>query len=278
MNYRFWRRGTSQPGQDQVQATKKIHIDHKAVKDCKEWAVGIEAEALPLRHRSNSRGRRPGDPPFFETATPVNITPATSKASVPSINGTASKSPVLLWRSLSTKFKSSHGLPSAPKRTALHGEDLHSGSGCSQLPDRRTPKLIEVSSGAAARAAAAAHKLERPCHPPGGRSRVDALQRDEIGLKKARMVGQSLTKDTESGIGIDLREERGDLLNPAIPVIRKGEYQGFYEATTRLNYSVDPFEVFPSEITSLILSSLDCASLASAELVSHQCTMSQVSD
>lgn len=246
INYKFWKRRTLQPEEDALQSSGIEELGCVAVEDCEKCTQNLLHKALPFRW----------EPRSYENLTASGISPAVSKPPPPSTGvatSSTSKSPLPFWRNLSAKFRSSHE-PVAFDTALSHQGQPRRAYVTAQLSDRWSTRIVEASSGAAARAAVAAHKSERPSHSRGGRARTDAPKQQEVAsLRKARLVGQSLSKDTESGIGIDLREHNGDSLDPTIPVIRQ-----------------DPFGVFPSEIASAILSNLDAPSLASAERVSHR--------
>ena len=102
----------------------------------------------------------------------------------------------------------------------LHGRDVH--------------YFVPPATGAAARAAAA------------------ALNESDPG-RYLKAMESSVTRDTESGVGIDMREESDEMPRSEFPVVRK-----------------DPFTVLPPELMSLVLSFLDAPSLMSSELVCHR--------
>ena len=104
-------------------------------------------------------------------------------------------------------------------KSMIHGRDVH--------------EFIAPCSGAAARAAAAAL--------------------NDFEMHRLRVAESSEIADTESGIGIDMREKIEEVPKYEVPMIRK-----------------DPFVVLPPEIVALMLSFLDAQSLASAELVSRK--------
>ena len=104
--------------------------------------------------------------------------------------------------------------------TMMNGRDVH--------------YFFPPSSGAAARAAAAASNESESSR---------CLKASE----------SSVTRDTESGIGIDMREKPDEVPKNEFPMVRK-----------------DPFAILPAELVSQVLSFLDAPSLTNAELVCHR--------
>ena len=215
INYKFWKRRILEPEEDAIQSSEIQELGCVAVAECEKCTQNLVHKALPFRWKPRS----------YEKLTASGISPAISEPSPPSTGiatSSTSKPPVPFWRTLSTKFRSSHE-PVAFDTTPSHQDQSRRAYGGAQLPDQWSTRIFETSSGPVAKAGVAAHQSERPSHSCGGRARNDALQQqDVVSLRKARLVGQSLSKDTESGIGIDLREQNGDSLDPTIPVIRKG--------------------------------------------------------
>lgn len=246
INYKFWKRRTLQPEEDAFQPSEIEGLGCVALGDCEKCTQNLVHKALPFRWKPRS----------YENLTASGISPAVTNPNLPSTciaTSPTSKFPLPFWRTLSTRFRSSHD-PVVFDTIPSHQVQSRRDHATAQLPDHWPTKTVEASSGAAARAAVAAHKSAWPSHSRGSRARNDGFQYQEVvSPHKARLIGQSLAKDTESGIGIDFPEQNGDSLDPSIPVIRK-----------------DPFGVFPSEITSAILSYLDATSLARAERVSRR--------
>ncbi|KAJ5174529.1 uncharacterized protein N7482_000406 [Penicillium canariense] len=100
----------------------------------------------------------------------------------------------------------------------------------------------DMYAGAAARAAAAAQNELMEL------ARLEMAKPERYLLKSSEM---GLTKDSESGIGIDLRD-RSDLSDAELDLIR-----------------TDPVSYLPAEIMAHVLSHLDPASLLQSELVSR---------
>ncbi|KAL2043029.1 hypothetical protein N7G274_004088 [Stereocaulon virgatum] len=97
------------------------------------------------------------------------------------------------------------------------------------------PKLpVKIASGAAARAAAAAQN-----------EIIDSM-------RNVRLAEPKVTRDSESGVGIEVRDHGEVAKSLHVPYIRQ-----------------DPLAVLPQELVGQILSHLDVSSLMSAELVSH---------
>ncbi len=113
-----------------------------------------------------------------------------------------------------------------------------------QVPDSTT-------SGAAARAAAAAQNQM---------------------LKSAqniRLTEMKVTRDSESGIGIEVRDGGVENTETTVSVIRRGLCRKF-ECRLRIDTRTDPASILPEELVSQILSYLDATSLINAELVSQR--------
>ena len=132
--------------------------------------------------------------------------------------------------------------PGCSRPTHTSGSLFPENSPYGAIPDRTMSMIhrqdvhcfFPPSSGAAARAAAAALNESDP-------SRY---------LKPSE---SSVTRDTESGIGIDMREKSDEIPMNEFPMVRK-----------------DPFAVLPAELVSLVLSFLDAPSLINSELVCHR--------
>ena len=95
------------------------------------------------------------------------------------------------------------------------------------------------------------HEFIAPCSGAAARAAAAAL--NDFEMHRLRVAESSEIADTESGIGIDMREKIEEVPKYEVPMIRK-----------------DPFVVLPPEIVALMLSFLDAQSLASAELVSRK--------
>ncbi|PYH33508.1 F-box/WD repeat-containing protein [Aspergillus neoniger CBS 115656] len=124
--------------------------------------------------------------------------------------------------------------PSLESISALHGFYAHAGA---PVPGNGLEPPVfsnDIYAGAAARAAAAAQ------------NELARALRDSIKLSDAK-----LTQDSESGIGIDLRD-RSELSDPALAIVR-----------------IDPVSCLPPEVMSQVFSYLDPESLMQSELVSR---------
>ncbi|MCJ1382663.1 hypothetical protein MMC17_005776 [Xylographa soralifera] len=103
--------------------------------------------------------------------------------------------------------------------------------------------------------------LNHPRNPPGGAAaRAAAAAQNEI-LESARfstaqdnlrLIQPKVSNDSESGIGIDLRESSDDM-DLTLPIMR-----------------TDPSLILPEELLAHVMSFLDADSLMKAELVSHR--------
>ncbi|PWY92353.1 F-box and WD40 domain protein [Aspergillus heteromorphus CBS 117.55] len=162
-----------------------------------------------------------------------------------------------LGRRLSVTLRSKSSRHSAQP----HPEDSRH-SWYTETSINRRPSLNSVSSlhgfYAPATAPIPGNGLEPPVFPnsfyAGAAARAAAAAQNELtralreGLK---LSDAKLTQDSESGIGIDLRD-RSELSDPALAVVR-----------------VDPATWFPPELMSQVFSYLDPESLMQVELVSH---------
>lgn len=111
------------------------------------------------------------------------------------------------------------------------------------------------NSGASARAAAAA---QNEAHAT---SRLSAV------LSDLRVQELKLSRDSESGIGIDLRD-RQDVVEDEAPVIRRSTTHGFLFSQSPLLTSIDPMTSLPAELIAQVLCYLDPGSLLSASMAS----------
>lgn len=114
-----------------------------------------------------------------------------------------------------------------------------------QVPDSTT-------SGAAARAAAAAQN--------------EMLE----SARDMRLSEPIVTKDSESGIGIEVRDRRGESTDSTTPVVRRGSWLRFFDVARGVDFPLDPSAALPEELVAQILSYLDATSMINAELVSHR--------
>lgn len=141
-------------------------------------------------------------------------------------------------RSRNPSFKYSiNRRPSLNSVSALHSFYAPTASVPAPIPGHGLePPILpnDMGAGSAARAAAAAQ------------NEMARVERDAVKSRDAK-----ITLDSESGIGIDLRD-RTDGSETELAVVR-----------------LDPVRHLPSEITSQVLSYLDPKSLMQAELVSH---------
>lgn len=141
-------------------------------------------------------------------------------------------------RSRNSSFKYSiNRRPSLNSVSALHSFYAPTASVPAPIPGHGLePPILpnDTGAGSAARAAAAAQ------------NELARVERDAVKLRDAK-----ITLDSESGIGIDLRD-RADGSETELAVVR-----------------LDPVQHLPSEITSQVLSYLDPKSLMQAELVSR---------
>ncbi|KAJ9192035.1 hypothetical protein DTO021D3_7849 [Paecilomyces variotii] len=146
-------------------------------------------------------------------------------------------------RSRTSWFKH-HGLhrrPSLPTVTALQSLYAPAGYVLAPIPGNGTePPVLPDGpfGGTAARAAAAAQ---------------NELTNAERAASKAdsKIWDGKITRDSESGIGIDLRD-RSEMSDAELAVVR-----------------IDPVEYLPTEVMAQVLSCLDPESLMNAEAVSH---------
>ncbi|KZF23508.1 WD40 repeat-like protein [Xylona heveae TC161] len=161
---------------------------------------------------------------------------------------TYSKGSGRLQRAGSVSHHQRKSLASPSLDTTLEGSSLSISStlvnqDSSPVPGNGSepPKLpYDPSRGAAARAAAAAQN--------------ELLNFGRVALLKSEYLQDEamFTRDSESGIGVDLRSPLDDLLEPSPEIPRK-----------------DLLAHFPTEISAHILSYLDVCSLARAERVSY---------
>ena len=186
----------------------------------------------------------------------------------PEASSERSSTPRSAWHCMSTSFtshreKNALNIISPQERVIkLKPSGLSTKEGQSPIP-------FDPGSGAAAKASVAAQKRDLDDELTNTRSRSETLPRYEaVDPHKSITLGQSLTKDTESGI--DLRQDNGDAEGSTIPVVRKGKSSQTQKNDTRSPLNIDPFDILPPEITSAILSYLDAASLASTERVSSK--------
>ncbi|OOQ87907.1 F-box and WD40 domain protein [Penicillium brasilianum] len=136
--------------------------------------------------------------------------------------------------------------PSLNSVSALHGFYVPTASIPSPIPGHGfEPPVLpnDIYAGAAARAAAAAQNEQMEL----ARLETAKKERDFIN----NLSDLTLTQDSESGIGIDLRDP-SEICNTELDIIR-----------------IDPVSYLPSEVMTHVLSYLDPASLMEAESVSH---------
>ncbi len=114
-----------------------------------------------------------------------------------------------------------------------------------QIPDSTT-------SGAAARAAVAAQN--------------EMLE----SARNMRLAEPKVTRDSESGIGIEVRDRGGESTDSTVPVVRRGLWLTILVVAHRIDTCTDPSAVLPEELVAQVLSYLDAASLINAELVSRR--------
>lgn len=109
-----------------------------------------------------------------------------------------------------------------------------------------------TTSGAAARAAVAAQN--------------EMLE----SARNMRLSEPIVTKDSESGIGIEVRDRRGESTDNTTPVVRRGSWLRFFDVARGVDFPLDPSAALPEELVAQILSYLDATSMINAELVSHR--------
>ncbi|KAJ5390309.1 uncharacterized protein N7496_001377 [Penicillium cataractarum] len=136
--------------------------------------------------------------------------------------------------------------PSLNSVSALHGFYVPTASIPAPIPGHGfEPPILpnDIYAGAAARAAAAAQNEQMEL----ARLEMAKTERDLI----HNLSDLTLTQDSESGIGIDLRDP-SEICDTKLDIIR-----------------IDPVSFLPSEVMAHVLSYLDPASLMEAESVSH---------
>ena len=175
---------------------------------------------------------------------------------------THSKASEWLRRAASTRFGHRRHSTSAP--TASFGQrpetSYNTASGCRVITGLPAWDFFEYShtSGAAARAAAASQ------NEFSGSARTLVTRAD------SRFSDLKTTGDSESGIGIDLRDRMEEITDAAIPVVRQGQVEGCSASMLILMRNIDPTQRLPEEIVAQILSYLDAESLIHSELVSRR--------
>ncbi|KAJ5577596.1 uncharacterized protein N7459_006560 [Penicillium hispanicum] len=133
--------------------------------------------------------------------------------------------------------------PSLNSVTALHGFYAPTASVPAPIPGHGSePPILpnDKSAGAAARAAAAAQN-----------ERMEMIRLEMARGERDKASDLRLAQDSESGIGIDIRD-RSDMSDSELDIVR-----------------IDPASYLPAEIMAHILSHLDPSSLMKSELVSH---------
>lgn len=167
-----------------------------------------------------------------------------------------------LHRCMSTSLKSNRPYePSIPSlapppyqgSSNLEDEDF---TALPAMPSPSTdPPKPSLVSGAAARAAAAAQN-----------ELFDSI-------RNMRLAEPKLTRDSESGVGIDVQDRADSLaefdFGIDLPIVRKGENEAYDTKPYYADSCPDPLSVLPEELVGHILSFLDASSLMQAELVSH---------
>ena len=129
-----------------------------------------------------------------------------------------------------------------------------------------------LTGGAAARAAAAAQNESTRSSTVQDGSAVlrDTSSRSLALVDRLNLMDPKVSNDTESGIGIDIRD-RSDDTDLTIPITRNGMWSMFTRFTEHCtNPRVDPSGVLPEELFAHVISYLDAASLMKAELVSRR--------
>ena len=219
----------------------------------KAWAF-----AKGFLHRAKPKRRRPSSPSTYHND--AFTSKAATSASIIEVDNISP--PSSAWRRKSTS--STKKVPDLPWGRERWGDSRFSESSDKLLP----PSPLDLLSGRAWRPPITAHKKELVRGRTRTQSSADTLPPYEEHCKSTSL-GQSLSKNTESGI--DLREDKGvSKEEPTIPVIRKGKTHVTENIDINLSLVIDPFDALPSEITSVILSYLDAASLASTERVSSR--------
>ena len=107
-------------------------------------------------------------------------------------------------------------------------------------------------------------------YPSGAAARAAVAAQNELldSMRTLRIAETKVGTDSESGVGIDVRDNRGEVTTDLdIPVVRQSKRQDC--ELDRLLTLIDPLSVLPQELVGHILSYLDATSLLSAELVSH---------
>lgn len=175
---------------------------------------------------------------------------------------THSKASEWLRRAASTRFGHRRHSSSAP--TASSGQrpemSYNTASGCHMLKELPAWDSFDYShtSGAAARAAAAAQ------------NEFSSSARTLVTRADSRFSDLKTTGDSESGIGIDLRDRMEEITDAATPVVRQGQVEGCSASMLILMRNIDPTQRLPEEIVAQILSYLDAKSIIHSELVSRR--------
>lgn len=173
-----------------------------------------------------------------------------------------SKASQWLRRAASTRFGHRRHSTSAPLASFVQRPETSDTNGQRDRVVPEPPRWdfsdYNYTSGAAARAAAAAQNefssSARTLVTRGGHSVSDPKP----------------TEDSESGIGIDLRDRMEENAEAAVPVVRQGQGDGRSCSSLVLTRKLDPSQRLPEEIMAQILSYLDAESLMCSELVSRR--------
>ncbi|KAI9872803.1 MAG: hypothetical protein M1830_001178 [Pleopsidium flavum] len=204
-----------------------------------ELRLVSQRASLSLRRKNILSPRTPNLPSEKQDLT-GDERPSTSCNTAPKPSS-HSRASVWLRRAASTSFRHRRDSSTLPSPTYDH--KLYNYNVTSPVPGSGSePPILpyDPASGAAARAAAAAQNEML------GAGRV-LLLRDETRLGEPK-----LTRDSESGIGIDIRDRTDDTAESQTAVVRK-----------------DPTSYLPAELIAHVLSYLDSTSLMKAELVSR---------
>ena len=173
-----------------------------------------------------------------------------------------SKASQWLRRAASSRFGHRRHSTSAPLASSVQRpETSHTnGQGDRVVPEppRWDFSDYNYTSGAAARAAAAAQ------------NEFSSSARTLVTRGDNRFSDLKPTEDSESGIGIDLRDRIEETTEAAVPVVRQGQVDGRSGSSLVLTRNLDPTQRLPEEIMAQILSYLDAESLMYSELVSRR--------
>ncbi|KAL6713464.1 hypothetical protein ACLMJK_008929 [Lecanora helva] len=110
--------------------------------------------------------------------------------------------------------------------------------------------------------------LEKPAS--GAAARAAAAAQNEIidSMRNFRIAEPMVTRDSESGVGIEVRDRGETSPDLGLAVIRKGRKTEPHISKSFIKCRADPLSVLPEELVGQILSYLDADSLINAELVS----------